>query len=417
MSYKFWMRLLGAVALVVALSPCSDVERYPAGPAPLDTPERITDASLVYDSSTGHAVLNWTAPRASSDSEALVRYEIRYVYDSEFDWPTALSVLDPPAPSPHGRAQEYRFENPEQGGFLNTAIVSIDDADKSSPHSDVVALTVPGLRFAGRVIHALTQQPVAGIDVEVTGPTVSTILTTDASGEIELTDLRTQEITVSIKTDPASPQFFDVVQDIVCSTNIDQRFVLIPHANTELYPSMSILTLLKTATETHSSTTSELRIWTSHPIPLYIPEFTNVHGIDYRQIGVDAALRWMEVTGITIWELVDQPSPWGVAIAYKTSEEMGIQVGVTHHTNSPDGFPLRSDIEIVNTFTDSVIVWRTMLHELGHTIRLAHLPSGYLMFASIPLPDEPTADEILIVRLIHGLANPTDMTIYREVGK
>ncbi|MCK5619218.1 MAG: hypothetical protein KAJ17_07450, partial [Candidatus Krumholzibacteria bacterium] len=99
MSYRFWMRLLGAVALVVALSPCSDVERYPA--APLDTPERITDASLVYVSSSGHAVLNWTAPRASNDAEALVRYEIRYVYDSEFDWPTALSVLDPPAPSRH----------------------------------------------------------------------------------------------------------------------------------------------------------------------------------------------------------------------------------------------------------------------------------------------------------------------------
>jgi hypothetical protein len=411
------MRLLGAVALVVALSPCSDVERYPAGPAPLDTPERITDASLVFDPASGHAVLTWTAPRASDEAESLVRYEIRYAYDNEFDWPTALSVLDPPAPSPHGRAQEYRFEHPEQGGRLNAAIVSIDDADNSSPQSDVVALTVPGLRFAGRVIHALTQQPIAGIDVEVTGSTISTILTTDASGDIELTDLRPQEITVSIKTDPASPQFFDVVQDIVCSTDIYQWFVLIPYANTELYPSMSVLTLLKTAVETNSSTTSDLRIWTSHPIPLHIPEYTNEHGIDYQQIAVDAALRWMEVTGITIWELVDQPSPWGVTIAYKTPQEMGIQIGITHHTNDPDGFPLRSDIDIVNTFADSVKVWRTMLHELGHTIRLAHLPRGYLMFASVPLPDDPTNDEILIVRLIHGLANPTDMTIYREVGR
>jgi hypothetical protein len=402
---------------VVALSPCSDVERYPAGPASLDTPEQITDASLVYDPASGHAVLTWTAPRASDEAESLVRYEIRYVYDNEFDWPTAVSVLDPPVPSRHGRAQEYHFENPEQGGYLRTAIVSIDDADKSSPQSDVVELTVPGLQFTGQVVHALTQQPVTGIDVELTGPTVSTVLTTDASGEFELTDLRPQEVTVSIRTDPASPQFFDVVQDIACSSDTERRFVLIPYANTELDPSRSILTLLKQATETHSSTTSDLRIWSTHPIPLYIPEYTNAHGIDYQQIAIDAALRWMDLTGITIWELVDQPAPWGVSIAYKTPQEMGIHVGITHHTSDPDGFPLRSDIDVVNTFADSVIVRRTMLHELGHTIRLAHLPRGYLMFASVPLPDDPTNDEISVVRLIHGLVNPTEMRIYREVGK
>ena len=58
-----------------------------------------------------------------------------------------------------------------------------------------------------------------------------------------------------------------------------------------------------------------------------------------------------------------------------------------------------------------------MLHEIGHTIRLHHLPAGFLMFAGQPLPDDPTSDEVWTVRVLNGIPDHSDLSIYREVDE
>jgi hypothetical protein len=415
MQRMFTPLLLLGVALLVVLSPCSEVEHYRLGPAPLEAPERIADADLTFDTSTGSAVLFWTSPRSSDDAGELTRYEIRYIYDAEFDWAAAQSVLDPPVPAAPGQAQEYVFKNPAPGGGLNAAIAAIDDADKSSQHSNVASLHVPGFRFAGRVVDALTHQPLSGIEVDVTGLTVSSRVATDAEGRFELADLRRQRITVFVKNDFAEPQFFDLSQVFDFTSNSDVRFELIPYAKSEVRPPASILLTLRQATGTYTGSDKVFYWWQNLPIPLYVPEFTNAHGLDYRQGAVDAANRWMELTGIDLWELVDEPAPWGSSVFARTTEEMGIHNGITHHENHPDGFPHRSDVEIVDTIADPVKLRTIMLHELGHVLRFEHMPKGFLMYVGQPLPEDPTPDEVLIVRIIHGLANPTDLAIYQEV--
>ena len=80
------LQLLAAAFILLALSPCSDVEHYPPLPDPLLTPERITDATLVHDTTTGDATLSWTAPAVSHMATDISRYEIRYLYDAFFNW-------------------------------------------------------------------------------------------------------------------------------------------------------------------------------------------------------------------------------------------------------------------------------------------------------------------------------------------
>ncbi len=417
MSYRKGLQLLTAVITVLALSSCSDVEHYPPLPDPPKVPERITDAALVYEAATGDAVLSWTAPDVSHTASEISRYEIRYLYDAAFDWEQANPVLDPPLPARPGTPQEYVFRRPDLGGEISVAVMTIDDADLASEASNVAVLQVPGFSFSGRVIDALTQAPVEGFVVEVEGEIFSRSLPTNAAGEFELTDLRPQWITVLLGNDPAAPQYFDIREEFEFTGDVEQLFVVIPHAMSERYPALSILTLFRQATVTYQADFSVFRRWKQLPVPLYIPEYTNTSGLDYRAFAVEAANRWMELTGIELWEIVDEPAPWGTTITVKTIEEMSPLVGVTRHEQDADGYPLRSDIDIVNSIPIAVRLRQVLMHELGHTIRLAHLPSGFLMYAGQPLPDDPLPDEIIMVRLIHGLKNPTDMKIYREVSR
>jgi hypothetical protein len=127
--------------------------------------------------------------------------------------------------------------------------------------------------------------------------------------------------------------------------------------------------------------------------------------------------RWNELTGVALFHLVDAPPESGVTMRFRPPSEMGIQVGYAVHTNTADGAPLLSAIHIVDTFTNLIALRRTMLHELGHTIRLEHLPAGFLMFGGQPLPDDPTADEVWVVQIMHALPDRADLSIYHEVDE
>jgi hypothetical protein len=417
MSNRKGLQLVAGVIVLLALSPCSDVEHYPPLPDPLLTPERITDATLVHDEATGDAILSWTAPEVSHTATGISRYEIRYLYDAVFDWESADPVLDPPLPARPGVPQEYRFRRPELGGEISAAVMAIDDADAASEAGNVAVLQVPGFSFSARLIDALTRAPVEGFTVEVEGEIFERTVVTNAAGELELTNLRPQWITFSLRNDPSAPLYFDLREDIEFTEDTAHEFVAIPHGMSERYPAVSMLTLLRQATGTYQDGFTVLRRWKQLPVPLYIPEYTNANGLDYRAFAVEAANRWMELTGIELWEIVDEPAEWGTAITVKTIEEMQPLIGVTHFEHDADGYPFRSDIDIVNSIPVAIRLRQVLMHELGHTIRLWHLPSGFLMYAGQPLPDDPLPDELVLVRLIHGLNNPTDMKIYHEVSR
>jgi hypothetical protein len=52
------------------------------------------------------------------------------------------------------------------------------------------------------------------------------------------------------------------------------------------------------------------------------------------------------------------------------------------------------------------------MHELGHTIPLVHLPAGFIMFGSQPLPPDISDDEVTMVKLFLALPNGTNLDNY-----
>jgi hypothetical protein len=54
------------------------------------------------------------------------------------------------------------------------------------------------------------------------------------------------------------------------------------------------------------------------------------------------------------------------------------------------------------------------MHELGHTIPLLHLPAGFIMYGSQPLPSDISDDEVTMVKLLLALPNGTVLDRYNS---
>jgi hypothetical protein len=92
-------------------------------------------------------------------------------------------------------------------------------------------------------------------------------------------------------------------------------------------------------------------------------------------------------------------------------------IAITNHDIGADLHPIRATIDVVDDFNTAHAdnLYRVMLHEFGHTIRLGH--SGlreFIMYAGQPLPADIADDEAEVVILHHSLPTRVDMSIYED---
>lgn len=407
--------LRAAATVVWLFAACSDVDRYPVASETVP-PDAVSDATLRYDVTGDDAVLEWTAPQTNGKRGDVARYDIRFSYGTRFDWDTAMRVTAGPMPASPGEAQSYRFAHPELGRVLRAAVRSIDVSGGVSDPGNVAVLQVPGISLSGTVTGALDRAPIAMLRVRITISDTTRVDTTDARGRWSFSDLPQDVFTVRIESTAQPVSHFPIEMERVVTENTDLPLLAIPFAMSTVYPTKSRLAFFKDAVDA-DGTKSVLRSWSSRPVDVYIPELVNAHDIDYHAVAIDAVDRWMALTGANLFRFVDTAPDTGVTMSFLSPSEMGINIGITHHENNPDGTPLHSNVRIVDTFSDPAYLRRVMLHELGHTLRLQHLPSGFLMYAGQPLPDDPTDDEVWITQVLVALPNGTDVSIYHEVGE
>lgn len=406
---------IAVVAACLTLGACSGADLFPDSSLTVP-PDRISDASLRYDGETGDAVLAWTSPRPNGGTTALRRYEIRFSYDTEFDWEAAVPVIGAPAPAGVGTRQECHLRDVEPGRTLRAAIRSIDTSGNVSETSNTASMLVPGFRVSGLARDVFTREPIAGLEVSVVGIGVARSTVTDEAGRYSLDDLPIIEASVRLTTNAASQSYYTVEYHVPLFGDTALSPLMIPVRASTVRPGDSMLALFKQAMGVGNGG-SALRKWPAQPVDLYIPEFVNEYGIDYRAHAIFSALRWMDLTGLQLFQLVDSPPETGVVMFFKSPADMGYQNGVTVHTNTPDGTPLRSDVNIIDSINNPAVVDRIMIHELGHTLRLQHLPAGFMMYSGLPLPEQPTDDEVWIVQLLHAMPDRTNLSIYRELSQ
>lgn len=404
--------LAWALAGLTAVA-CTDVEIYP--PTGLTIPaERIDDASLTYDADSSDVVLTWTAPATNGGTREIARYDIRFEYGDTLAWDSAEAALDAPQPAGAGARQVYRFRDPSPGQRLLAAIRSIDASGNVSEISNVASARIPGFEVGGTATGVISGRPIKGLLVTLSDPSDKRSTYTGADGRFSFRDLPRSRYVLRLETTGDPPTRFPVEFPLLLTDDVDFHLHMIPFAASTVYPALSRLGVLQEAVGARGYNTV-LRKWPSLPVDVYVPELVNAHGVDYHSVALAAMDRWMALTGVPLFRPVPEPPASGVTMDFRTPADMGIQVGITRHEDLPDGTPLHSDIDIVDNFSNIVVLKRVMMHELGHTIRLYHLPRGFLMFGGQPLPEDPTGDEVWVVRVRHGLPDRIDLAIYREV--
>ncbi len=406
---------LVAIAAVLAAAGCSDGPAAPApgtNPALEDTaaPERVVGPVLEWQPAAARALLSWRAPSDDpGHAGPVASYDIRYSYSYPLKWDRALA-LAAPAPAAPGTQQSATIPSPRRGRDVYAAIRSFDSAGNASVLSDLAVAHIPGLTLTATCTRTGTGAPTAGLAVRITARRVR-VDTTGADGTFTQSDITAGLVTVEITRGTSAVPWHTVRDAFTLAADTSIAYPMIEFQASPSGQFESILSLLVNA-DAGVNASRRFRKWASLPVDVYVPAFTNTLGVDYGAAVRAAIDRWELRTGIDLFRVVGSVPARGVEFRYLPRSQMGIQNGFTEHFDGADGLPSRDIVRILDEFSDADKLYRIMMHELGHTIRLQHLPAGFIMYGGQPLPADISDDEVLLVQLHAALPNNFDLGPY-----
>ena len=157
------------------------------------------------------------------------------------------------------------------------------------------------------------------------------------------------------------------------------------------------------------------RNWDHYPVTVYNPPFS-WEETDIQELARISMASWNDLTGIEIFIETDDPETADVEIIYDT-EEYDSKHHVEWVSLKEDGTPLKMAIVIYpnNQLSPIQIRGRRIFtHELGHILQMGHSSYlGHLMVGvTAPIIDDPSIDEINLVRSLIGLPTIFDATWY-----
>jgi hypothetical protein len=410
---------VGAMAIVLAAALACD-DGGPAGtqgpPPPVgggpDTtaPQTVSDLALSYRPATRDVEFAWTAPRDDDDTDHVARYDIRYSYAFPLDWDLSVPVANPPSPQPEGTPQTYALPAPSRGRELYAAARTYDAAGNPSPLGPVAHLRVPGVRFEAVCQDVWAGSPAEGLDALLT-TNAPWNLTTGPDGRLVLDDITSGTIGIRLETGAAASTYHRYENSLVAEDDTLLSVAMIQVLPVDSPDYRSTLDLLIDALVT-SGQGQILKRWHTYPIPWHASEYVNGNSLDYTALTRQAAAQWNARTGLEIFVEVPAPPEHGIEFLYLPRSSMGIQNGLTEHKNDAEGYPSGETIKIVDDFSDGAKLYSILMHELGHTIRLGHLPAGFVMFGGQPLPLDITDDEVRVVQMMLVIPNGTNLSLY-----
>ncbi len=411
--------LLGAALLY--MSGCSETDNStrpaPKDPGDVTGPAPAAGLRAFYVASSNSITFEWSAPHDDTADEKVTRYEIRYAYSrggAPVDFWARGTVFDsPPPPAEPGSPQTVTLIEPQRGRNAYVGIVSYDEAENASQPSELVSLRIPGYAMSGQCIDVLTGQPVGDLRVTVIAGHAYA-LRTNSAGEFMLPDLVPGGLNVEILTPDSGTPYHRLSQSMVLDGDLRHTFLMIPYQRPES-DKLQHTTILNVFKEFELSfgPGSIFATWRVRPVPIHVPPHVSPGGVDYASQTEAAIDLWESRTGVDLFTVVGSPPPVGITLSYKSRAEMGLLVAVTNHTRAPDRHPILDEIDIVRDIDDADLVFRVMLHELGHTIQWGHLNwAEFIMYGGHPLPGDISNDEVTLTKLHAALPSRINMSIY-----
>ena len=387
----------------------------PPGDGPDTTPpQSVSSLTASFDSTSNALVLRWLAPRDDRVHRRVDRYEIRYTRTFPFDWVSATPADDPPAPLDPGLLQQFIIARPARPIDFYAAVRARDEAGNLSPIGNIAHVHVPGFSVTVTCIDVVSGVPVAGLDAAIdAGAGLGHDFVTDINGSVTVPGQPSGTLGVTLRTGSAAARYHVFQSSFVVDSDTTLSIAMIPfqQPNSSLYP--SILALLRDGLFSPGGTHT-IRRWHNYPVQIYARDFTNSNGLDYRALLQQAADRWNTRLGFQMFTATGADPATGILVEFLPRSTMGPVNGVTDYSLDADGYPIHDHIRIVDDFLDGPRPYEVFLHELGHTIPLLHLPQGFIMFGSQPLPHDISDDEVTMVRLLVGLPNGTVLDNYDQ---
>jgi hypothetical protein len=388
-------------------------------------PARITDLIGWTGTIPGTIRLKWTAPGDDDMAGRVSHYRIRthtIPILNEDDWDEASQKNGVPVPGMSGTVEEMIAENLNPGTWLYVTARAVDDFGNMSPLGNCIRLLVRGIDADGRITDATTGAPLDGIVVSSEGIAD----TTSVDGYYKLVDLPLYTDLIRLRDEhiagdpgeyydmsiPVSGITWHFTKDLTMMPYFDLVSTLAGTYENSFY----IFFRSMTYTRGLLGRPTIFRNWNHYPVTVYNPPYT-WEGVDIRELARIAMGSWNDLTGLGLFVETPDPDAADVRIIYDT------QYDSKHHvetiSTNPDGTPAKMLIWIYPNHQLAPIQIRgrrIFAHEFGHILQLGHSDDlGHLMVGGTsPITDNPSTDEINLVRTLYGLPTIFDANWYVE---
>lgn len=386
-------------------------------------PARITDLIGWTGPEPGTIRLQWTASGDDEMDGNANHYRIRthtIPILNEDDWDEASQKNNVPVPGVPGTTEEMISENLNPGTWLYVTARAVDDFGNMSQLGNCIRLLVRGVDADGYITDAVTGAPLEGIVVSAEGLAD----TTAEDGYYMISNLPLYTDLIRVRDDHVAGDQGEYYDMGIPVSNINWHFT------TDL-TMMPYFDLVSTLAGTYNDNfytffrnmtytvgllgrPTIFRNWNHYPVTIYNPPFT-WESVDIQALATVAISAWNDLTGIELFVEIDDPEAADVEIVYDT------EINSKHHvetvSSNEDGTPAKMLIWIhpINQLSPIQIRGRRIFaHELGHILQLGHSNDlGHLMVGgTAPITDDPSVDEINLVRSLVGLPTIFDATWY-----
>jgi hypothetical protein len=388
-------------------------------------PARITDLRGWTGPEPGEIRLQWTAPGDDDMEGRANHYRIRthtIPILNEDDWDEASQKNGVPQPASPGSTEEMIAENLNPGTWLYVTARTVDDFGNVSQLGNCIRLLVRGIDVEGYISSAATGEYLGNIVLSAEGVAD----TTSSDGYYKLVNLPIYTDLIRIRDEHIAGDQGDFYDMAIPVSGINYHFqkdiTLMPYF--ELVNEYSgtyggsFYTFLRVMTYTEGllGRPTIFRNWHHYPVTVYNPPFT-WEDVDIREFARVAMSTWNDMVGHELFVEIADPEAADVEIVYDT------ETYAKHHiemvSTNEDGTPQKMRIWIhpTNQLSAIWIVGKMVFaHELGHILQLGHSSDlGHLMIGgTAPIIDEPSEDEINLVRTLYGLPTIFDASWYLD---
>lgn len=372
-------------------------------------PATVQILSAITGENPGEIVVEWLAVGRDDVTGLASEYQVRTAPDpilTEADWNRASQRPRVPPPIPPGGTMMMVVDGLLPARTTFVSVRAFDDFGNSSPIGSSPSVVTRGMRFSGHVVDAVTGLGIPGASV-----TLGTIdAFSDADGLYGFSELGPFTSAMAIRDEDTAEigAYFDYGTTYTVKHEDVFDLFLMPdrQLDTPLYS--DFLQFFRSMTDIPGNPYgTQQRRW-QLPINLYVRPFER-DGLDYRATVESVAAEFDALLGRQVFRLVTARPSEGVETVYQAGTVQD-NYSVTEWTS--DWYPRLGLIEFRTAYTPATenILARTVRHELGHVLGLAHsLDNRHLMVGGqAPAADAFAPDEVAVLRALYVIPRGWD---------